>query len=66
MSIHENHLHDDACARPFSPVGVIIIGVLVLASIVLWQRGPSIATLVLLPLMLICPLTHFLMHRHRI
>jgi Protein of unknown function (DUF2933) len=66
MSIHDNHSHgDDACAKPFSPMGLVIIGVLVLVSIVLWQYGPSVGTLVLLPLMLICPLTHFFMHRHR-
>jgi hypothetical protein len=66
MSIHDNHSHaDDACARPFSPMGLIIIGVLVLVSIVLWQRGPSVGTLVLLPLMLICALTVFFMHRRR-
>jgi integral membrane sensor domain MASE1 len=66
MSIHENHSHgDDACAKPFSPIGLVIIGVLLFVSIVLWQYGPSVGTLVLLPLMLICPLTHFFMHRHR-
>ena len=68
MSIHDNQSHgDDACAKPFSPMGLVIIGVLVLVSSVLWQHGPSVGTLVLLPLMLmlICPLTHFFMHRHR-
>lgn len=66
MSLHDNHSHgDNTCAKPFSPMGLVIIGALTLVSIVLWQRGPSVATLVLLPLMLICPLTHFLMHRHR-
>ena len=60
MSIHDNHSHsDNACAKPFSPMGLVIIGVLVLVSIVLWQHGPSAGTLVLLPLMLICPLAHF-------
>ncbi len=66
MSIHDNRSQrNDACARPFSPVGLVIIGALVLLGIVLWQYGPSVGTLVLLPLMLICPLTHFFMHRHR-
>jgi len=66
MSIHDNHSHsDDACAKPFSFVGLVMIGVLVLLSVVLWQDGPSVGTFVLLPLMLICPLTHFFMHRHR-
>jgi hypothetical protein len=51
MSIHDNL----SCGQPFSPMGLVIIGVLVLASIVLWQLGPSVGTLVLLPLMLICP-----------
>jgi hypothetical protein len=54
MSIHDNHSHgDDECAKPFSPMGLFIIGVLVLFSIILWQYGPSIGTLILLPLMLI-------------
>ena len=66
MSIQDNHSHGDhASARPFSTMGLVIIGVLVLGSIVLWQWGPSAGTLVVLPLMLICPLTHFFMHRHR-
>ena len=66
MSIHDNHSHgDDACGKPFSAIGLIIIGVLVLVSIVLWQQGPSVGTLVLLPLMLICPITHFFIHRQR-
>jgi hypothetical protein len=66
MSIHDSHSRgDDARAKPFSPMGLAIIGVLVLVSIVLWQHGPSVGTLVLLPLMLICPLTHFFMHHHR-
>jgi hypothetical protein len=64
MSIHDNHSYgEDACIKPFSPMGLAVIGVLVLASIVLWQRGPSVGTLVLLPLMLIYPLAHFFMHR---
>jgi integral membrane sensor domain MASE1 len=66
MSIYNGHSHaDDACPKPFSPMGLVIIGVLVLVSIILWQHGPSVGTLVLLPLMLICPLTHFFTHRHR-
>ena len=66
MSIHDNHSHgDDAFAQPFSPMGLFIIGVLVSVSIVLWQLGPSVGTVVLLPLMLMCPLTHLFMHRHR-
>ena len=66
MSIHDTHSHgDDACAQPFSPRGLFIIGVLVLVSIVLWQLGPSVGTVVLLPLMLMYPLTHLFMHRHR-
>jgi hypothetical protein len=64
MSIHDNHA-DDACAKPFSSMGLVIIGVLVLLSIILWQYGPSVGTLVVLPLMLICPLMHFFMNRHR-
>ena len=63
MSIHDNHSRDDACARPFSPLGLVIIGIIVFISIVLWQHGPSVGTLILLPLLLICPLMHFLMHR---
>jgi hypothetical protein len=66
MSIHDKHSHcDDVCTKPFSPIGLAIIGFLVLFSIVLWQHGPSVGTIVLLPVMLICSLTHFLMHRHR-
>jgi Protein of unknown function (DUF2933) len=66
MSMYDNHSHGDhACAKPFSPIGLVIVGVLVLVSIILWQHGPSVGTLVLLPLMLICPLMHFFMHRHR-
>jgi hypothetical protein len=66
MSIHDNHSHgDNACTKPFSPMGLVIIGVLVLLSMVLWQHGPSVGTLILLPLMLICPMTHLFMHRHR-
>jgi Protein of unknown function (DUF2933) len=65
MSIHDNRSYgENACTRPFSPMGVAIIGALVLVSMVLWQRGPSAGTLVLLLLMLICPLTHFFMHHH--
>jgi len=38
MSIHDNYSHgNDACAQPFSPMGLFIIGVLVSVSIVLWQ-----------------------------
>ena len=60
MSIQDNHSHGgNVCAKPFSPMGLVIIGVLVLVSIVLWQHGPSVGTLVLLPLMLICPLIAF-------
>jgi hypothetical protein len=66
MSIHDYHSHGgNACANPFSPTGLIIIGALVLLSMGLWQHGPSVGTLVLLPLMLICPMMHFFMHRHR-
>jgi integral membrane sensor domain MASE1 len=66
MSIPDNHSHvDDACAKPFSPTGLAIIGILVLGTIILWQQGPSVGALVLLPLMLICPMTHYFMHRHR-
>jgi hypothetical protein len=61
MAIHDNL----SCGRPFSPTGLVIIGVLVLVSILLWQHGPSVGTLVLLPLMLICALAHLFMHRHR-
>ncbi len=61
MSIYDNL----SCGRPFSPMGLVIIGVLVLVSIVLWQHGPSVVTLVLLPLMLICPLAHLFTQRHR-
>jgi hypothetical protein len=66
MSIHDSHSHGgDARARPFSPMGLAIIGFLVLVSIVLWQHGPSVGALFLLLLMLICPLTHFFMHHRR-
>jgi hypothetical protein len=54
-----------SCGRPFSPMGLVIIGVLVLVSIALWQHGLSVGTLGLLPLMLICPLAHLFMQRHR-
>jgi integral membrane sensor domain MASE1 len=63
MSIHVDHSGDGACAEPLSPLGLVIIGILVFISIVLWQHGPSVGTLVLLPLLLTCPLMHFLVHR---
>ncbi len=65
MSDHDDHLRGEACAKPFSPKGLVIIGVLLLVSVGLWQYGPSTGALVLLPLMLLCPLTHFFMHRHQ-
>ena len=63
VSIHHDNSRDGACAKPFSPLGLVIIGIIVFISIVLWQHGPSVGTLVLLPLLLMCPLIHFLMHR---
>jgi hypothetical protein len=67
MSNHDDHPRGgEACPKPFSPRGLIIIGVLLLLSTGLWQYGPSVGTLVILPLMLLCPLIHFFMHRHRI
>jgi hypothetical protein len=63
MSIHEDYSRDDTCTKPFSPLGLVIIGIIVFISIVLWQHGPSVGTLTLLPLLLICPLMHFLMRR---
>jgi hypothetical protein len=67
MSMHDNHSRGgDACVKPFSPMGLVIIGVLVSVSIILWQHGPSVGTLVLLPLTLVCPLTYFFVHRHGI
>jgi phosphate starvation-inducible membrane PsiE len=65
MSVHDDHSRDaSACAEPFSPMGLVIIGIIVFISLVLWQHGPSIGTLLLLPVLLICPLTHLLLHRH--
>jgi hypothetical protein len=63
MSIHDNNSRfDGAYSKPLSPMGLIIIGILVSVSIALWQHGPSVGTLVILALMLICPLTHFFVH----
>ena len=50
-------------ARRVSRLGLVMIGIIVFISVVLWQHGPSFGTLILLPLLLICPLMHFLMHR---
>lgn len=67
MPNHDDHpCGGEACAKPFSPGGLIIIGVLLLVSTGLWQYGPSVGTLVLLSLLLLCPLIRFFMHRQRI
>ena len=63
MSIHDDYSGDGACTKPFSPLGLVIIGIIVFISIVLWQHGPSVGTLILLPLLLICPSMYFLLHR---
>ena len=63
MSIHDDYSGDGAYAKPFSPLGLVIIGIIVFISIALWQHGPSVGTLILLPLLLMCPLMYFLMHR---
>jgi hypothetical protein len=66
MSIRDTQsTRKNVCPKPFSPMGLIIIGVLVLGTMVLWERGPSVATLALLPLMLICSFMHFFTHNHR-
>ena len=62
MSIRDHHSHEGACGRPFSPLGSVIIGIIVFISIALWQHGPSVGTLILLPLLLIC-LVIFMHHQ---
>jgi hypothetical protein len=43
MSIHDNHSHgDDACAKPFSFTGSVIIGVLA-AWTISWRTCPAAA-----------------------
>jgi len=64
MSLHE-HSGRDQGSFPTSPAGLVLIGFLTIAGVLLFteHRAHVLGVLLYVPLLL-CPLMHLFMHRH--
>ena len=65
MSLHDDCGHRDQGSFFTSPAGLVLIGFLVIAGILLFteHRAHVLGVLIWLPLLL-CPLMHLFMHGH--